>query len=69
MNQYVNPKICVHRIVGFYFMKGAMFARCDTCELSGPHVQVGLFHWWARSRAARGFYKLALQVDCEGELN
>lgn len=69
MNMYVNPKICVHRIVGFYLMKDTMFARCDTCDLSGPPVQVGRFQWWARSRAARGFYKLALKIDCQGELN
>ncbi len=69
MNKYVNPKICVHRVVGFYLLKDRMFAKCDTCELTGESVQVGRFTWWARSRAARKFYKLALSIDCQGEIN
>lgn len=65
MNQYVNPKICVHRDVVIYRRDHALFARCTVCDLEGPSIEIGCFYWWTVSKAARKFFKLANKIDRE----
>ena len=63
MIQYVNPKLCAHRVISVLQKDNFMIARCDVCQLSGRPVKVGRFVWWAKSRATRQFYKTAFKVD------
>lgn len=62
--KYVNPAICAHRrVVSQWPRSGQVWIKCEICNLYGPPVTVGWFKWWAESKAARGFYKLANQLD------
>ena len=62
---YLNPRICAHRTVIFWWTDTMVNAMCPDCQLEAEPIAVGRSKWWARSRAARKFYKLANRIDKE----
>lgn len=61
---YVDPRICLHMRLKYSKISGNfLIVKCLKCGLAGNPVKIGLFLWWAKSRATRQFYRTALVID------